>query len=278
MSIKCCRWGRAARAAAAPLVSDRRGEHAQLLGELAAQGFVRVRIDVGGSSWENAPPLDARRKHTIEAVVDRFRARPEAAQRLAESFETALSSARAPRASFCEDAGLAPLVFSSRHACPECGFAVPPLEPRMFPSTSGRRCASCGGLGLQEFFDPQRVVSQPACRWPPARCVAGTGTTNTIPSYWKASARHYGFDIDTPWAELPERLRPAALRERRGRDRMPLRDPRAGSAPSGPARLRASCRIWSAAGARETNRWRGARETRQVPWPSSLPGRGGTSA
>jgi len=115
----------------APLVSDRRGEHAQLLGELAAQGFVRVRIDGEVLELENAPPLDARRKHTIEAVVDRFRARPEAAQRLAESFETALKlSQGAARVVFAEDSGLAPLVFSSRHACPECGFAVPPLELR----------------------------------------------------------------------------------------------------------------------------------------------------
>ena len=197
----------------APLVSDRRGEHAQLLGELAAQGFVRVRIDGEVLELENAPPLDARRKHTIEAVVDRFRARPEAAQRLAESFETALKlSQGAARVVFGEDSGLAPLVFSSRHACPECGFAVPPLEPRMFSfNNPAGACPSCGGLGLQEFFDPQRVVSQPRLSLA-AGAVRGWDRHNKHYSQLlEGLARHYGFDIDTPWADLPENVRTQLL-------------------------------------------------------------------
>ncbi len=197
----------------APLVSDRKGEHAQLLGELAAQGFVRVRIDGEVLELENAPPLDARRKHTIEAVVDRFRARPEAAQRLAESFETALKlSQGAARVVFAEDSGLAPLVFSSRHACPECGFAVPPLEPRMFSfNNPAGACPSCGGLGLQEFFDPQRVVSQPRLSLA-AGAVRGWDRHNKHYSQLlDGLARHYGFDIDTPWADLPESVRTQLL-------------------------------------------------------------------
>ncbi|HMI36226.1 MAG TPA: excinuclease ABC subunit UvrA [Steroidobacteraceae bacterium] len=197
----------------APLVSDRKGEHAQLLGELAAQGFVRVRIDGEVLELENAPPLDARRKHTIEAVVDRFRARPEAAQRLAESFETALKlSQGAARVVFAEDSGLAPLVFSSRHACPECGFAVPPLEPRMFSfNNPAGACASCGGLGLQEFFDPQRVVSQPRLSLA-AGAVRGWDRHNKHYSQLlDGLARHYRFDIDTPWADLPESVRTQLL-------------------------------------------------------------------
>ena len=197
----------------APLVNDRKGEHAQLLGELAAQGFVRVRIDGEVLELENAPPLDARRKHTIEAVVDRFRARPEAAQRLAESFETALKlSQGAARVVFAEDSGLAPLVFSSRHACPECGFAVPPLEPRMFSfNNPAGACPSCGGLGLQEFFDPQRVVSQPRLSLA-AGAVRGWDRHNKHYSQLlDGLARHYGFDIDTPWADLPESVRTQLL-------------------------------------------------------------------
>jgi excinuclease ABC subunit A len=197
----------------APLVSDRKGEHAQLLAELAAQGFVRVRIDGQVHELENVPPLAARRKHTIEAVVDRFRARPEAAQRLAESFETALKlSQGAARVVFGEESGLAPLVFSSRHACPECGFAVPSPEPRMFSfNNPAGACASCGGLGVQEFFDPQRVVSQPRLSLA-AGAVRGWDRHNKHYSQLlEGLARHYQFDVDTPWTELPERVRTELL-------------------------------------------------------------------
>jgi excinuclease ABC subunit A len=197
----------------APLVSDRKGEHAQLLGELAAQGFVRVRIDGQVQELENVPPLDARRKHTIEAVVDRFRARPEAAQRLAESFETALKlSQGAARVLFNEESGLAPLVFSSRHACPECGFAVPSPEPRMFSfNNPAGACASCGGLGVQEYFDPQRVVSQPRLSLA-AGAVRGWDRHNKHYSQLlEGLARHYRFDVDTPWTELPESVRAQLL-------------------------------------------------------------------
>src|SRR5258706_591181 len=197
----------------APLVSDRRGNQEKVGGDWARQVFVRVRS--GGKVLERktAPLLDAGRKHTIEAVVDRFRARPEAAQRLAESFETALKlSQGAARVVFAEDSGLAPLVFSSRHACPECGFAVPPLEPRMFSfNNPAGACASCGGLGLQEFFDPQRVVSQPHLSLA-AGAVRGWDRHNKHYSQLlDGLARHYRFDIDTPWADLPESVRTQLL-------------------------------------------------------------------
>jgi excinuclease ABC subunit A len=197
----------------APLISDRKGEHAQLLTELAAQGFVRVRIDGTVHELEGAPPLDARRKHTIEAVVDRFRVRPDIAQRLAESFETALKLADGTaRVVFGEQAGLAPLVFSSRHACPVCGFAVPTLEPRMFSfNNPAGACGSCDGLGVQEFFDPQRVISQSQLSLA-AGAVRGWDRHNK--HYFQllqGLARHYGFDIDTPWTELPEAVRSRLL-------------------------------------------------------------------
>ncbi len=193
----------------APLVTDRKGEHAQLIGELAGQGFVRVRIDGTVYELENAPPLDARRKHTIEAVVDRFRVRPEIAQRLAESFETALKlSQGTARVVFGEESGLDPLVFSSRHACPECGFAVPSLEPRIFSfNNPAGACASCDGLGVQDFFDPQRVISHPELSLA-AGAVRGWDRHNK--HYFQllqGLARHYEFDIDTPWNDLSEAAR-----------------------------------------------------------------------
>ncbi|MGA3158778.1 MAG: ATP-binding cassette domain-containing protein, partial [Steroidobacteraceae bacterium] len=147
----------------APVIVDRKGEHAQLLASLAGQGFVRVRIDGAVHEIDAAPKLDPRRKHTLEVVVDRLKLRPEASQRLAESFETALRlSDGTARVSFPGEAALEEQVFSSRHACPECGFAVPLLEPRMFSfNNPAGACPTCSGLGLEEFFDPERIVAHP---------------------------------------------------------------------------------------------------------------------
>ena len=117
----------------APLVDARKGEHAPLIATLAGKGFVRVRIDGTVHEIDEVPKLDPKQRHTIEAVVDRFRVRADAAQRLAESFETAIALGNGiAEVVFPDNPALTPLLFSSRHACPECGFSVPLLEPRMF--------------------------------------------------------------------------------------------------------------------------------------------------
>jgi excinuclease ABC subunit A len=197
----------------APLVTDRKGEHTELIASLAGQGFARVRIDGAVHELDAPISLDARRRHTIEAVVDRFRVRPELAQRLAESFETALKlSGGSARVVFGTDAGLEPLLFSSRHACPECGFAVPNLEPRLFSfNNPAGACPACDGLGRQDYFDPQLVVSQPALSLA-AGAVRGWDRHNR--HYFQllqGLAAHYGFDIDTPWTELPASVRTLLL-------------------------------------------------------------------
>ena len=202
----------------APLVSDRKGEHAQLIAGLAGQGYARVRIDGTVHELDGTIALDARRRHTIEAVVDRFRVRPELAQRLAESFETALKlSEGSARVVFGAESGLAPLAFSSRHACPECGFSVPTLEPRMFSfNNPAGACGACDGLGQQDYFDPQRVVSQPQLSLA-AGAVRGWDRHNK--HYFQllqGLAAHYGFDIETPWAELPESARTRLLQGSEG--------------------------------------------------------------
>ena len=202
----------------APLVNDRKGEHAQLIAGLAGQGYARVRIDGTVHELDGAIALDARRRHTIEAVVDRFRVRPELAQRLAESFETALKlSEGSARVVFGAESSLVPLVFSSRHACPECGFSVPTLEPRMFSfNNPAGACGACDGLGQQDFFDPQRVVSQPQLSLA-AGAVRGWDRHNK--HYFQllqGLAAHYGFDIETPWAELPEPARTRLLQGSEG--------------------------------------------------------------
>ena len=202
-----------AAALVAPVVSDRKGEHLEIIEDLASQGYVRVRIDGRIHDMEALPKLDPKKKHTIEAVVDRTRVRPDAQQRLAESFETALRlSDGLARLVFLDDPAREPLVFSSRHACPVCGYSVPPLEPKLFSFNNPTgACPSCDGLGVQEFFDPQRVVVHPHLSLA-GGAVRGWDRRNEHYFHMIQSlAKHYGFDIETPWTELPEHARHVLL-------------------------------------------------------------------
>ncbi|MFT3907312.1 MAG: excinuclease ABC subunit UvrA [Steroidobacteraceae bacterium] len=197
----------------APVVVDRKGEHAELIAGLASQGYIRVRIDGQVYEVDQAPKLDARRKHTIEAVVDRFRVRADLQQRLAESFETALALADGvARVVFPEDPDAEMLSFSSRHACPECGFAVPLLEPRMFSfNNPAGACPSCNGLGVQEFFDPARVILHPHLSLA-GGAVRGWDRRNQHYFHLlQALAKHFDFDVEQPWDELPEPVRQLLL-------------------------------------------------------------------
>jgi excinuclease ABC subunit A len=203
----------AAVALLAPMVSDRKGEHAEILDALRDQGFVRVRIDGRIHDMEGLPQLDPKRKHTVEAVVDRLRLRPDVQQRLAESFETALRlSGGLARLTFLDEAEREELVFSSRHACPVCGYSVPPLEPKLFSfNNPAGACPTCDGLGTQQFFDPTRVVMHPDLSLA-SGAVRGWDRRNT--HYFQliqSLARHYRFDIEVPWTELPERVRQVLL-------------------------------------------------------------------
>ncbi|HTX23119.1 MAG TPA: excinuclease ABC subunit UvrA [Steroidobacteraceae bacterium] len=192
----------------APIVSDRKGEHAQALAELASQGFVRVRIDGRIHELEALPALDPKRKHSIEAVVDRLRVRPDAATRLAESFETSLRlSGGVARLVFLDQPDREPIVFSSRHACPICGYSVPPLEPKLFSfNNPSGACATCGGLGYQEFFDPKRVVVQPTLSLA-GGAIRGWDRRNVyFFQLLQALGRQFEFDIETPWTALSPRV------------------------------------------------------------------------
>jgi excinuclease ABC subunit A len=197
----------------APLITDRKGEHAEVLEELAGQGFVRARIDGRLHELDALPKLDPKRKHTIEAVVDRFRVKPDAGQRLAESFETALRvSEGLARLIFLDEPTRDEIVFSSRHACPVCGYSVPTLEPKLFSfnSPSGA-CPTCDGLGVKEFFDPARVVTNPELSLA-SGAIRGWDRRNAY--YFQliqSLARHYGFDIETPWNELPAKVQKVVL-------------------------------------------------------------------
>ncbi|MGH8270847.1 MAG: excinuclease ABC subunit UvrA [Gammaproteobacteria bacterium] len=197
----------------APVVRERKGEHAELLAELRARGFVRIRMDGEIAELDRPPPLDPHRAHTIEVVVDRLRVRPDAAARLAESFETALRLSDGLALVASLDPGNAPpLVFSARYACPVCGWSLAELEPRLFSfNNPAGACPVCDGLGSELFFDPDRVITRPSLSLA-GGALRGWDRRN---SYYfrlvQSLARHYGFDVDTSWEELPEAIRHTML-------------------------------------------------------------------
>ena len=197
----------------APVVRDRKGEHAQVFEQLRAQGYVRVRVDGTVHEIDAVPPLALRQKHTIEAVIDRFRVRDDLQQRLAESFETALKLGDGmAEVRALDDDGAEPLLFSSRYSCPVCDYALPELEPRLFSfNAPAGACPTCDGLGVSQFFDPARVVVHPELSLA-AGAVRGWDRRNHYYFQLIASlARHYGFDVDTRWRDLPEPVRQAVL-------------------------------------------------------------------
>ncbi|HTV77022.1 MAG TPA: excinuclease ABC subunit UvrA [Steroidobacteraceae bacterium] len=200
----------------APLISDRKGEHDQVFEELTRGGFVRVRIDGRIHELEARPQLDPKRKHSIEAVVDRLKVRPDIAARLAESFETALrlagGVAHLIHLPGSAQAGAEPVVFSSRHACPVCGYSVPPLEPKLFSfNNPAGACASCDGLGVRQFFDPRLIITNGSLSLATG-AVRGRDRNNAHYMEIVGSlARHYGFDVETPWEELPPKIRKVLL-------------------------------------------------------------------
>ena len=196
----------------APLVQERKGEHQQVLENLRSRGFVRVRVDGEVRELEDLPELDKRRKHTLEAVIDRFRVRPEQQQRLAESFETALAHGDGLARLAFVDEPERELVFSARYACPHCGYSLAELEPRLFSfNNPAGACPVCDGLGVQQFFDPERVVGHRDLSLP-SGAVRGWDRRNAYYYQFLTSlAAHYGFDLETPFRDLAEGVRRVVL-------------------------------------------------------------------
>jgi excinuclease ABC subunit A len=196
----------------APVVKDRKGEHAQLLEGLRGQGFIRARIDGAVIELDSTPDLEARRRHDIEVVVDRFKVREGIAQRLAESFETALALADGLALVRALDDEAPELVFSAKFACPACGYSLPELEPRLFSfNNPAGACPGCDGLGVRQFFDPERIAANPRLSLA-GGAVRGWDRRNS--HYYQlisALAEHYGFDIETPFEALPEPVRDIIL-------------------------------------------------------------------
>jgi excinuclease ABC subunit A len=193
----------------APIISGRKGEHLQVIEELRGKGFVRARVDGRFMELDEAPKLDPKRKHSIDAVIDRFKVRPDLQQRLAESFETALRLGEGvARIAFIDEPKREELVFSDKFACRICGYSISELEPRLFSFNNPHgACPGCDGLGVKQFFDPDRVVAQPQLSLANG-AVRGWDRRNAY--YYQmiqALADHYRFDPEVPYSSLPPRAR-----------------------------------------------------------------------
>ncbi len=197
----------------APVVDKRKGEYQHLLAELNAQGFIRARIDGDVYELDDPPVLDLHKKHDIEVVVDRFRVRPDLQLRLAESIETALGlSSGNVRVAWIDDPARTPLTFSSRYACPVCGWSIVELEPRLFSfNNPAGACPSCDGLGIEPYFDPAKVVAQPEASLADG-AIRGWDRRNRYAfRMLEALAEHADFDLERPWRELPDAARSLVL-------------------------------------------------------------------
>ncbi len=197
----------------APVVQERKGEYVQLMQDLQAQGFIRARIDGEVYELDDPPKLDLRRKHSIDAVVDRFKVKDDIRLRLAESFETALRLADGvARIAFMDDSGKEELLFSDRFACNICGYSLTELEPRLFSfNNPSGACPGCDGLGVKQFFDPSRVVVNPDLSLAGGAIRGWDRKTTYYFQMIQSLAEHYKFDIETPFNELPERFREIIL-------------------------------------------------------------------
>lgn len=196
----------------APVVKGRKGEHLQLLAELRAQGFVRALIDGQVLELDDIAPLDKRKKHDISVVVDRFKVRDDLAQRLAESFETALNLADGTAMIHFMEGEREDIAFSSRFACPVCGYSLAELEPRMFSfNNPAGACPTCDGLGVQQYFDPDKLISHPELSLAEG-VIKGWDRRNIYYfTQLQALAKHYDFELETPWQELAQHDREMIL-------------------------------------------------------------------
>ena len=197
----------------APVVNERKGEHLHVFQELIGNGFVRARINGLVVDLDDAPALDKNKKHTIEAVVDRVRVKDDIAQRLAESFETALAlSDGVAQVIDMDDADLPATVFSARFACPSCGYSIAELEPRMFSfNNPAGACTGCDGLGVTQFFDPELVVADDDLTLAEG-AIRGWDRRNVYYFHMLSSiAEHYDFDVEVPFNQLSKKHRDIIL-------------------------------------------------------------------
>ncbi len=197
----------------APVVDARKGEHVQLMQDLMAQGYIRARIDDEVYELDQPPKLDLRRKHTIEVIVDRFRVKQDIRLRLAESFETALRLADGvARIAWMHSPEQEEIIFSDRFACNLCGYSLTELEPRLFSfNNPSGACPSCDGLGVKQFFDPERVIVNRSLSLAGGAIRGWDRRTTYYYQMIRSLADHYGFNVETPFEELDDKLQQVIL-------------------------------------------------------------------
>jgi excinuclease ABC subunit A len=196
----------------APVVQERKGEHLKLLQELNTQGFIRARIDGQVHELSEVPELSLHKKHNIDVVVDRFKVRQDLSTRLAESFETALNLANGRVLVAWMDASKPDWIFSSRFACPHCGYSLSELEPRLFSFNNPLgACPNCDGLGIEQFFDSNKIVAHPELSLA-GGAIRGWDRRNAY--YYQmitSLGRHFDFDPETPWIKLRKKVQTVIL-------------------------------------------------------------------
>ncbi|MDG6480070.1 excinuclease ABC subunit UvrA [Glaesserella parasuis] len=191
-----------------PVVKDRKGEHAKLLENLTANGYIRARIDGEICDLSDPPKLELQKKHTIEVVIDRFKVRSDIATRLAQSFETALElSGSTAIIADMDDPNAEELVFSSSFACSHCGYSLTELEPRLFSfNNPAGACPTCDGLGVQQYFDERKVVQNPDVSLASGAIKGWDRRSFYYFGLLKSVAKHYDFDIEMPFNQLPKKI------------------------------------------------------------------------
>ena len=196
----------------APVIKDRKGEHLKLIDKLKQEGFVRLRVNGEVHDIDDVPVLKKTHKHTIEVVVDRFKVRDDLKQRIADSLETAIKLSDGLATVNFMDGAQEDILFSANYACPMCGYSLGELEPRLFSfNNPAGACPSCDGLGVRQFFDPDRVV-----QYPDASLAEGAvrGWDKRSIYYFQlltSLADHFGFDIDKPFEKLSKKHRDTLL-------------------------------------------------------------------
>ncbi len=197
----------------APIVKERKGEHVKTLENLAAQGFIRARIDGETCDLSDPPTLELHKKHTIEVVVDRFKVRPDLQQRLAESFETTLELSGGIAVIAPMDGDGEEIIFSANFACPQCGYSMQELEPRLFSfNNPAGACGTCDGLGVQQYFDPSRVIQDDSLSLAQG-AIRGWDQKNYYYFQMLTSlADHYGFDLHAPFNSLLKKTQDVILK------------------------------------------------------------------
>ncbi|OYQ90117.1 excinuclease ABC subunit A [Wohlfahrtiimonas chitiniclastica] len=196
----------------APIVRDRKGEHIKLIDGLKAQGYLRLRIDGQVYEIDELPEINPKQKHSIEVVIDRFKVRSDIAQRLAESIETALGLSEGLVYAVDMQNPEIELHFSANYACPECGFSLPELEPRLFSFNNPTgACPTCDGLGVSQFFDRTKVITDGDLSLATGAIRGWDKRAFYYYSMILSLAKHYKFDPEAPFNALPSKIQEIIL-------------------------------------------------------------------